>query len=1134
MKALKIKYLFIMVMLLSLSSCLTDDKKETPAPTPRPSVDPVRLSGVSNFGRIRVDSSMQTEVRVSNSTSSFMSVGVIGLTTDPQENFYISSNTCGSILGSGGNCSIAITFNPKELGLHAVTFSVSGREFNLVGEAIPLGDFFFVPSSWDIGTIGAGVSTTRTFTLFNQGANNIVRPVIDDVRFFVISTDCDLSIPPNSQCDFQIRFTDTESGPKDFDLEMLSLGIGDFPIAVTANVIPGSPSGIIKFQNVPQYISVDDVNPTTIDVSIVPDSFDNPVADGTPVTATITNGVFEGGSSFLTVNGAGSISFRSNSQSGDVTVELSAGEAIGVVRVQARPGPASGTISFENFNNFLRADGAGTVVIQTAEIKDANGNNIADGDDVYFWLSDGNANSGEILTPSPAQSFRGRVFIQYRAGTGAQTLNLNVGANPVFDGLGNITSYNANGTTPITLYPNIAEGDFDITCNKTDVFFLPEAPEDYVDCEIGPITDINSNLVGAGNPIQVSLINALSPTPGSNQSNFTINTEADSIGRFTLRGVGVRGDIVIDAENGGTKVISTLFSYGRQQKKYTTGGDIDVFFKKDSSRFFPLSSTSLFPSAYWPRYTGDLSRLIFRNFSGFGFYSESSDPKVLIDDIPYLTWDCFQEIELGMMIHPCGVLFNDSIATFTATSKPYFMSADSDSLSFALENYGGDLGTIPNHGGNNILYPMTFFERESGKVVISGGLTMPQNPPFATSVINVTSSYGFPRSVRSKFSQMEYFKDDTFITSGFNFSTVTTDEGVFTFGGMSNAGRALIGDLRKIIYNPDADVGNGEKIFDSEILSIDDSIDGSPSPRFDNGITYNPLNNSIYIHGGWSRDVNSGLWFYNTDIWKVDLDVLAWVRICDLCDIPVPSFQMGFVMENIGEIFDNQAQFNNLFGLKSAPRTYYYRDKNKFLVKYENDARLFEANFELGQVIVSTDPDLQFLEGEDYFGVNSITGKIYSYKRGDLNNFNSTATYYDSGRGNKQYYRLQISLEDLAKDYFRSAEVKIYGMGEARTYSPNPQDPDAFNFGLSAYIFNHDTNRYVLLGTNSVSNELNTINNPIVGNINNSGYISMDNKIDILVAPSSNTGFQFGEDELSPSEGKSRVFLNYIEFEGTY
>jgi hypothetical protein len=1132
------KLTMLLAISLLMQSCNTedDDKGSGSLVDGNTGKREIRLSGVSNFGRMRTGASMNTEIRIKNPSSSSLSVSVSGITTDNTEDFYILSNPCSPSVRAGQNCKITITFSPDTRGFKSITFRVNSNSYSLTGEAIPTGEFYVTPSLWDVGSIQAGDGITETFAIYNEGANSIPAPVLNDTRFFLVTDSCDDNIQPNSSCEYTIRYNETESGDKDFELDFSSLGVGDFPVSVLAEVSPGSPSGLIRFDNVPNYISVNDTGPTTVDITLVPDSFGNPVSDGTIVTSTLTNGSHSGSSSFNTVNGQGQLSFISTSQSGDLTLEVFAGEAVGVITIPARPGPADGTIGFLNFNNNIRADGTSTITIQTEEITDSNGNNIANGDNVYAWIASGDANSGSF-SPEVTQSFNGRAAFNYTSGTSAQSITVGVGADPVFDGNGDILSFGAEGFASIALFPNIPSGDFDITCESDNVFFLPETVNDYLDCSIGPITDASDNPVGAGANVDVSLLNAQAAPFGSNVNNFTIQTQADSVARLTLFGVGARGFATIDASNNSERVTHQVFMVGETQSNYDSGrGGVGVYFKKSPSIFDPTSPGSLSPTSNWDDYTGDLTPMNNLNFSGVGFNTYSRDATVVMDEMPFLTWDCFKGSEFGAYIHPCGSLLEVDNQLFAGSSKPFFMSAQGGESVFKLESIGSELATSSAHGFSDIIFPLTAYDKESGEVVISGGARPYENfiEKYELTPISNTSSYGFPRTIKSRFSDMSYFSQSS-IASGFMYSVADSGDKSFVFGGLSSSSLNPIDGL--YVLNFDSEAPSGGDKFSLDAVTTEDNGGGVPVPRYDNGIHYSKEENSLYVYGGWARDQATNNWYALRDVWVLDLDTdpLEWSRICSLCNIPEnPSPHVAQYVESISGEFLERMDYVGLYNMIGAPKLYYDRDSANSFVKYQNDGSLYEADLSTGDMNVVSSSLYDFIRNADNFIINDLTGKKFAYSQGSLDAMDSQLVMLDAPRGQKQFYRIGFQLGDYARDYFVEADITVSVLGVAKTYSSSSFINDQEDFGASVYIYNNNSSEYELLGANSVNFEPDTNNDYMSFNIQEQGYVSLDNEINLLITPSSNTGYQFGEAPGSPSPGESKIFLNYVEIMGRY
>ena len=165
-----------------------------------------------NFGLLQIGlssaSQTVTVTNVSNHSVAFTSIASSG--------DYAQTNTCGSTITSGQNCTITVTFTPTASGPRkgAVTLkdNCPGSPTQTIalsgtGEKLALG---FTPASLNLGSVVVGSSTTQSATLTNDGAAsvNITGISISPARgIFTQTNNCPPTLGVQQTCTFQITFT---------------------------------------------------------------------------------------------------------------------------------------------------------------------------------------------------------------------------------------------------------------------------------------------------------------------------------------------------------------------------------------------------------------------------------------------------------------------------------------------------------------------------------------------------------------------------------------------------------------------------------------------------------------------------------------------------------------------------------------------------------------------------------------------------------------------------------------------------------------------------------------------------------------------------------------------------------------
>ena len=149
-------------------------------------------------------------------------------TTGP---FQIVANSCGATLAAMTSCSVTAKYAPVAVGAAsgalATSASPGGASASLSGTGTAGPPPSFTPLSVDFGTVQVGTSSATTqFTLSNPSLTSIaVGPINVAPPFQLFSTTCLSSLPAQSACTADVKFTPTAVGPASGGVSVTAGGI---------------------------------------------------------------------------------------------------------------------------------------------------------------------------------------------------------------------------------------------------------------------------------------------------------------------------------------------------------------------------------------------------------------------------------------------------------------------------------------------------------------------------------------------------------------------------------------------------------------------------------------------------------------------------------------------------------------------------------------------------------------------------------------------------------------------------------------------------------------------------------------------------------------------------------------------
>jgi hypothetical protein len=183
--------------------------------------DSLTLSSPSlNFTPQLVGTATGTQVlTLSNVSSSILAFNSIAITGTNAADFN-QTNTCGSGLAAGANCTVTVKFTPGQLGTRSASITISDdttgspQSVSLNGVGLVSGtNATLSANSLDFGTGPVGGSTTRSITLANYGTTLLGVVSIAASGNFSETDNCLPSVASGATCTVKVTFSPNASGP---------------------------------------------------------------------------------------------------------------------------------------------------------------------------------------------------------------------------------------------------------------------------------------------------------------------------------------------------------------------------------------------------------------------------------------------------------------------------------------------------------------------------------------------------------------------------------------------------------------------------------------------------------------------------------------------------------------------------------------------------------------------------------------------------------------------------------------------------------------------------------------------------------------------------------------------------------
>jgi alpha-tubulin suppressor-like RCC1 family protein len=678
---MKFKILFSLIFLIIITSC---SKKEEEKVIEKTGLA-VTAIGAVNFGGVLVGRHKDAAIKLENFGPDTETFNFDELTA-PFSVVSKSVNCASGQLLKDKSCIISVRFQPTLEGTITQNLSKINSKINLniTGVGLVNGYLVLDSSDWNLGSISAGVLRIKEFTVTNLGDQTVKTPSFNLPTYITVGFNrCGSFIPAKVSCKISLEARLTNARSYDELYSGTSDDGGFVQFNITASVSPANPAGLITFSSVPTSLSSAGQEAVIVS-NPIKDSYGNIVISGTNINVTTNNILLLlDGNNYLT-NSSGIISFRVRTRTikGAASISSVAGQASGYSTFPVTAGNAFGPLIVSDVLNEIPANGLSQVVINTNTILDQYLNIVEDGTEVFFEIIGdgvvnlGGANPKKILT----YAINGTARAVVRAGTTAQVATLKFYSGPIFDALGNIVGYSANGEIPLNFVPGPAAGIIPVNSGLAAIYSNTNPPTDleYLPTKtvvtIGPVKDQFNNTVKQNTLVNVIIDNGFNASGVIPQSVSSLYTNASGYVAFDLIGKSVRGNITVLATSALAQGQTNVWAYLRTKTKYSNNNSkLDVFFRHTAYNSIPLATANWAPIEK-PEGLLNLDEFL------YGYKKENAEPQTVFaldQGLPYYTWDCMFPAKKNIVFSFCqSPILNGEYAPLAIYDENHNISFD--------------------------------------------------------------------------------------------------------------------------------------------------------------------------------------------------------------------------------------------------------------------------------------------------------------------------------------------------------------------------------------------------------------------------------------------------------------------------
>lgn len=1078
--------LYILIALIIFSSCSSNE--EGVVTTTQAETEFTLSHTLLEFGSATTEDPVTRFFFLQNSDQA-----EISLNFNNDQSFSITSNdpVCLVRLSKSKRCDYRVVFSPGEVGINERVLVIGERLLTLRGRGLLSNQLTLTPSSWNLGDIVAGSVHTRDVTISNNGDNALAPPLLNDQRLTVTESTCNEVILPKESCRYRLRFQNGSAGPFDDEVEFSSTQGAITNLEISGIISPGIPSGTIELLNVPERIAANG-NDSNIITARVRDEFLNLVSDGTSCQINATNLTLDRNSE-VTANGELSFQITSTTIKRDSQVFVTCGIATGFRTIGSLSGDIDGVISFESFNAFADADGESEIIIRTQTLRDENGQVVDDGKELFF-----ETNGPGTLVANSGISISGVSFIRLQAPTTAGITTVNVRSNPIRDGNDNIIGYRANGSFSIQFTSTQAADGFPITPSESVIFSrnenVPSGLSGTSLIEIGPILDQNGNLRGPGQIVNVTITNGVSVDKFQGNSVFSITTDSDSIARFTLQGIGVRGTIGVSA---------TVNSFTQQREIFAINRNTVIPRDNDESvKLYKTYLSTSAPLANQLRYREDwgLSTLSERDSFLIGGSNYRGAPTSLSRSYYPIHNDCLLNERDRVLLAPCLTVSDADGLSFFGNMKPTFLTINQDENEIEVNN----INALPHENGylNRQYQGYNIFKfEEKDRMYLFAGIDRSNNE-VNQELITIDGISGYD----TQFDSLSTVAQNPTIAlhpASFASKIEIANEVIF-FGGLESDNGSFTPSKTITKLTSDANAQNVERI---EVETYTDNTFESPFLG-KVGSSLLRRNGYIYIIGGMYEDLITGNLIHSDEVWSIDENDLqaGFTLVCNCAPIRSYAPPLEYF------IGDSSGDFLHIMEA-TRPKVLQLAHENVDLLIFPGDI-VYEIT---SQFSFPESTRYNFMANYRDAHINPLTNKVYltellTNNASDRSQTHNISVYQSSGAPRSI---AEFDVLPLASNYAREFTIKASSF-----FSSNIGNRVIYE------IYNFDTDSFERLGESNFSDEAQTVSNEttftLQGNL--SDYIEND-RVLVSIRP---------DPSLLGLNTKYIFKINYLRFEGIY
>lgn len=898
------KLWLLSIILLVLSAC---SKKEETKETPKTGIELVAI-GPINFGGVLVGQFRDAAIRIYNHGPSDLNTA--DLATKMEAPFLVQSisSPCSSgNLPSGSSCVVAIRFQPTLAGAFEKDFAVGSSKIKATGRGLLGGVLSIDVQSWDVGTTIAGTETRKTFNLTNLGDFTIPAPIITLIDGVTVGLNtCGNFMATQVTCRVELIAKKTVAGTASANIVTFnSQDGGTTSVTIHNTVIPGEAAGSITFVSTPPTIVADGASEYHITTNPIKDQYGNIVTDNTNIRINGNNITLLTESPQKTIGGVVSFSFRSPSVKGFSTISLLSSEASGFIRAYATAGPPSGTIEVQSYTTEIVANGQAQTLFRIQQLRDAFGNVVEDGTQVFYFVEGG----GHVSAPFNF-TLLGTTQMAVTSGTVAGDATFKVRAGPIYGNEANpneITGWSAQGDYPIKYIPGLPAGTIPMVASEPSIY----SSEDQAMADlgipirstinVGPVKDAFGNVVAPGSQLTLTLTNGKNITY-QNQNVAQVTTDNNGYISFIIAGNGERGEITASIA-GGAGASGVIKVWAFRNERITPNNTLQNQF----TAYETFDSATAVPSLNkkWGKFGAqDYANLSFNDGAVFQTrYNNSAAIRAnWIPNLEYLRYPCWfsrkNYVQLGIcqkdMYSDRSSVGYDAINIIGTDTQP---RGPAPVLTYSTRHYPGNRGSweeqflaprqssvafVPNTNTYMIfggLFYQDTLEDFCDRVTLAthgGSANSTCNGKLSCTWNNTTqlcnyksdttfightsdfSSYFFdmgnvdqPTATSFAYGEMDFDQIGDYPPAAANMSMTNNGANtVYAFGGFSANG--IDGDAYNQVYSFNGNTRKWSSIFPQPDPN-ERGTAGEPAPRYQNGLVYVPESKKLYMGGGLKK-----------------------------------------------------------------------------------------------------------------------------------------------------------------------------------------------------------------------------------------------------------------------------------------